>query len=160
MIMIRILLLNFFIFFMFSCTPKNVNSFYIVHRHSIASEKDVFKLSLEEKRVHELQKIIENFNSITAKTLGNSTDIDYNPDTFSEYVLVGKDKSGEKIIDCYFVKNQPFSLYYLTKESSNSAFNGNKYIKMKFYSIENFFSKEEKQKMKLLIPSWKEKKEL
>lgn len=143
-IMIRIL----FFIFLFSCTPRNAHSFYIFHRYSIDSEKEVFKLALEEKRVDELQGIIERLDASTAKALGTFTciDIDYHPDIFSEYILVGKDASGKKIIDCQFRKNQPFSLEYLTK-----------FPEMKVYSIERFFSREEQQKMETLIPSWKER---
>ena len=101
--------------------------------------------------MHELQEIIEKLDASTAKALDTFTDIDYHPSIFSEYILVGKDASGKKIIDCWFRQNKPFSLEYLT------LLHGEKFPESKFYSIERFFSKEEQQRMEILIPSWKER---
>lgn len=146
-----------------SCNDKNVHSFYVRRMEDMKEKEIVFKLSLEEEKAMELQKIIKNIDASTKKAIHNM-DINVLPIVYTEYELVEKDVSGVIVSSHVFRVDAPFSLEYYRKEDSCSLF---KYLPMcsslykeiifdEYYSINRFFSGEEKKKLETLIPSWTE----
>lgn len=69
-------------------------------------------------------------------------DIDYAPDFFSSYCVVGKNARGEQVFLRYLMTPHPFQVRLASLDEGE------------FYSIQEFFTKEEQKKMKQLIPGW------
>lgn len=110
----------------------------------------------KEKKVSELQKIIAHYDSLTEKTGGEINPI---PGFFTEYRIVGKTASGMKVIECTFVKEKSFGLYYMIPKYVTCIDLENKshqvlLPKIELYSIEHFFSPKEKRMMEILVPEW------
>lgn len=131
-----------------SCfTNKKIDDFYIYYEN-----KEIFKLSIERENILELQKVINHFDHLTEKTVNNPPmEVDLKPGFFTKYSLVGKDSSGMKVIDHRFVKGKPFCLYYMVLDHSYQF----PYPLVDFYSIDRFFSPEERRTMEMHIPEWK-----
>lgn len=126
---------------------KKVDHFYVFHE-----DKEILSLSMERKNILELQKMINHFDRISETTVNNpSMEVDLNPGIFTKYSIVGKDATGMKVIDHRFVKDKPFCLGYLLIDHSYQF----PCPLIKFYSIDRFFSPEERKTMKMLIPEWK-----
>ena len=117
--------------------------------------KEIFKLSLDKKRTLELQDKIDYFKEINAREIGYLTSSLLPLGMFSKYELIGVDESGEEIDWNRFFYGTPFCLEY---ESKKKSFWGDK-IEVHYYSIEDFFTPDEKKKMLELIPLWKAGKE-
>lgn len=135
-----------------SCSfDKKIDAFYICTKNN-----DKFKLSMERKKVSELQKIIAHYDSLTENTGGEINPI---PGFFTEYSIVGKTASGMKVIERTFVKEKSFGLCYMIPKYVTCTDLENKSHQMvlpmiELYSIENFFSPEEKKMMEILVPEW------
>lgn len=135
-----------------SCSyDKKVDAFYICTKNNAQ-----FRLSMEREQVSELQKKIAHYDSLTENTGGEINPI---PGFFTEYRIVGKTASGMKVIECTFVKKKAFGLYYMIPKYVTCVDLENKPHQMllpmiELYSIENFFSPEEKKMMEILVPEW------
>lgn len=136
-----------FLFF-FSCSGNDVESFYVKFSHYNFKDKKVIKLSLNKERTKELQEIYKyrNYSYLKNDTFA------FNPfvDTFSNYVIIGEDKDGMQLDGMYSIlwNYQPFALDYIGLDNENFA-------EIKFISIENFFTSEEKKQLRELIPAWR-----
>ena len=117
--------------------------------------KEIFKLSLDKKRTLELQDKIDHFEKIKAREIGYTTSSLLPQEVFSKYELIGVDASGDMIDWNPLFYGAPFSLEY---ESKKKSLWGDK-IEVHYYSIEDFFTPEEKEKLLELIPLWKAGKE-
>ena len=117
--------------------------------------KEIFKLSLDKKRTLELLDKIDDFKEIKAREIGYTSSSLLPREVFSKYELIGVDERGKEIDWNRLFYGAPFSLEY---ESKKKSLGGNK-IEAKYYSIEDFFTPEEKKKMLELIPLWKAGKE-
>ena len=130
-----------------------------VQKSVYPKEIEMFKLSLSKKRIKELEDKIGYYDDISKKAFdfiekkGFSYFLPrFSVDTFTDYELILKDTDGEtKRLTSLFLTDEPYYLIY-NKIDPNEK----KYTPLTFgsYSIEEFFTPEEKAKMIELIPEW------
>lgn len=137
------LYLTAFLFFI-SCSENEVEHFYVRSNQ----DKKVMKLSFDKGRTKELQEIYKCRNYSYLK---NDT-FSFNPfvGASSNFVIIGENKDGVQLDGMYSVlwNNQPFALEYIGLGKENIA-------EVKFISIEKFFTPQEKQQLRELIPAWR-----
>lgn len=151
------------IFVVSSCSSKKqINSFYVFE-----NGVEIFRLSLREEQSKELQDILISLDDYSEKSWAVLPlwDISIDGETFSDYLLVGKDVSGKRIFQTPLMNRIPFSVHYIgvsdidiDTDSSTcvypypSKLNPMKKFKVPSilsYDIERFFSSAEKKKIKI-----------